>query len=292
MKIIITISIIACVLILQSFNDTKPAYKLFDKNGKETNYSEMLKMAKDADIVFFGELHNNPISHWLQYELTKDLHKEKEGKIILGAEMFESDNQLIMNEYLKGTIAESKFEDEARLWPNYSTDYKPLVSFAKENNLAFIATNIPRRYASVVFNKGFEGLESLDDEAKRFIAPLPVDYDENLDCYKNMMKMGGMGKGMGKTNENFPKSQAIKDATMAHFITKNHKENYISIHYNGSYHSDNYQGIVWYVKNKNKKLKIFTITTVTQAELDKLSDEYINMADFIIVVPETMTTTY
>jgi uncharacterized iron-regulated protein len=29
-----------------------------------------------------------------------------------------------------------------QLWSNYQTDYRPLVDFAKENNLRFIATNI------------------------------------------------------------------------------------------------------------------------------------------------------
>lgn len=78
--------------------------------------------------------------------------------LILGAEMFESDNQVILNEYLAGLISQSSFENEARLWPNYKTDYKPLVEFAKTNKLQFVASNVPRRYASLVNSKGFEDL--------------------------------------------------------------------------------------------------------------------------------------
>ena len=96
------------------------------------------------------------------------------GDITLGAEMFEADNQLILNEYLSGHISEKSFKKEARLWPNYSTDYAPLVDFAKDSNLIFVATNIPRRYASVVYKRGFQGLDELDAQAKLYIAPLPV----------------------------------------------------------------------------------------------------------------------
>ena len=108
----------------------KPAYKLFKENGKKVKYDKMVEAAKGADMVLFGEHHTNPISHWLQIELTKALFEEKGGDLVLGAEMFETDNQLILDEYLAELITEVKFEEEARLWKNYNTDYKPLVLFA------------------------------------------------------------------------------------------------------------------------------------------------------------------
>ena len=100
--------------------------------------------------VFFGENHNDPISHWLQFELTKSLFNKHKTNLMLGAEMIESDNQIQLNEYLRGFIREKDFEKESKLWTNYKTDYKPLVNFAKENNLHFVATNVPRRFASMV----------------------------------------------------------------------------------------------------------------------------------------------
>ncbi|HBF87771.1 MAG TPA: iron-regulated protein [Bacteroidales bacterium] len=269
----------------------KPAYNLFDKSGKEVAYKMMIDELNKADVVFFGELHNNSIAHWLQFEITKDLYTTHDKKIVLGAEMFESDNQLIMNEYLKGIILEPKFEEEARLWPNYETDYKPLVNFAKENNLNFVACNIPRRYASVVFSGGFEALNNLSNEAKQYIAPLPIEYNPELKCYKDMTQMsGGMGHKM--TNENLPKAQAAKDATMAHFIAKNHAKGSIFIHYNGSYHSDNYQGIITYLKKTNPELKIATITTVESNDLTQITEEAKQSADFIINVNENVTKTH
>jgi uncharacterized iron-regulated protein len=64
-------------------------------------------------------------------------------KLNFGAEMFESGNQLVVNEYVKGLYTDDKMTPEiTQLWSNYQTDYRPLVDFAKENNLRFIATNI------------------------------------------------------------------------------------------------------------------------------------------------------
>ncbi|MBN2729559.1 MAG: ChaN family lipoprotein, partial [Bacteroidales bacterium] len=95
----------------------KPAYRLVDNTGADIEYSALVSKMAEYDVVFIGEYHNNSINHWLELQFTKDLFKEKEGKIILGAEMFESDVQLIMNEYLAGKVKDRNFEDEAKLWP-------------------------------------------------------------------------------------------------------------------------------------------------------------------------------
>ncbi len=273
--------------VFTAFKSDKPAYSLFNKEGKPVKYEKMLKQLEGADIVLFGELHYNPISHWLQLELTKDLYGSKGDELILGAEMFESDNQLILDEYLTGVIFESRFEAEARLWPNYKTDYKPLIDFAWDEDLKFVASNVPRRYASLVSSKGFEGLDELSENAKQFMAPLPIPYDSTLACYTNMLEMN---EGDNK-NPNFPKAQALKDATMAHFILENWEEGKLLLHYHGAYHSQNFESIYWYLKRQNPQLKIATITTVSQKAVNPLLEENTGTADFTICVDENMTKT-
>ena len=267
------------------FSQEKKAYQLFNKKGKKVNYSKLLKAAEKAEVVLFGEYHNNAISHWLQLELTKDLAYKK--AIILGAEMIEADNQKQLDQFLKGEINQKQLDSTARLWPNYKTDYKPLVEFAKENNIPFIATNIPRRFASLVSKKGFEGLENLTSEEKTWVAPLPIVYDSELPGYVNMMKIMG-----DHASPNMPKAQAIKDATMAYFIQKNLKEKSIFIHFNGTYHSDNFEGIYWYLKKTAPNLEILTIATIEQKELKKISTEDYNKADYILVIDEDVTKTH
>jgi uncharacterized iron-regulated protein len=265
------------------------AFQLFDIEGRQVSFGEMVQALQDAEVIFFGEQHNNPIAHWMQLELTRALHEEAGEQLVLGAEMFEADNQLLLDEYLGGLISESNFEKEARLWNNYMTDYKPLVLFAKKNDLNFVATNIPRRYANLVYHEGMEALEQLSPEAKAYIAPLPVEVPMELPCYKNMMSvMGGHGDG----SPNLIKAQAIKDATMAHFIHNNRREGHLLLHYNGSYHSDHKEGIAWYLNQYKPGVRIKNIATVEQVAVDTLEEEHLGKADFILCVPANMTKTY
>ena len=283
MKKIIT-SILLFATILSAAQDKK-AYQIFDKNGKKTSYEKLLKAGEKSEVVFFGEYHDNSVVHWLQLEFTKDLAQKKD--LVLGAEMLEADNQKQLDQYLKGEINQKQLDSSARLWKNYKTDYKPLVDFAKEKKFSFIATNVPRRYASLVFKKDLVALDSLSAQEKSWIAPLPIEFDINLPGYKSMMGMQG-----GHEGDKMPKAQAIKDATMAYFINKNRKENSIFVHYNGTYHSDNYEGINWYLKKLDADIKIVTIAMVEQKDITKLEAEHYNKADFILVIDEDVTKTY
>ncbi len=284
------ILLILTSFLLLSFTAThKQAYQIFDKKGKVSSYKKMLQAAKKADVILFGELHNNPICHWLQLELTKDLHAHKQNQLVLGAEMFEADNQLLINEYLQDLISEKSFEKEARLWPNYKTDYKPLLSYAKANNLPFIASNIPRRYASMVYKKGLSSLDSLSEQAKKYIAPLPIEVDLSLPNYQSLLEMAGHSD---PNPSHFPHSQAVKDATMAYFIVQTCTNRTQFLHFNGAYHSNNFEGIFWHLKQQKKQLKILTISSVEQVSISLLDKEFIDLADFVITIPESMTKTY
>jgi uncharacterized iron-regulated protein len=201
--------------------------------------------------------------------------------------MIEADNQPQLNQYLAGEINQKKFDSVARLWNNHKTDYKPLVDYAKEKHFPFIATNVPRRFASMVYKGGFEALEKLTAEEKTWIAPLPFPYDATLPGYVKMLEMAG-----GHGGDNLPKAQAVKDATMGYFIAQNLKPGTVFVHYNGSYHSDNFEGINWYLKKDKPGVKIVTIATVSQKEVSKLEKEYLQKADFILVIDEDMTKTF
>ena len=280
----ITFSIFLFATIISVAQDKK-AYQIFDKKGKKSSYDKVLKASEKTDVVLFGEIHDNSVVHWLQLEFTKDLAQRK--PLVLGAEMLEADNQKQLDQYLKSEINQKQLDSSARLWKNYKTDYKPLVDFAKDKKINFIATNVPRRYASLVFKKDLVALDSLSALEKSWIAPLPIEFDINLPGYKGMMSMQG-----GHAGEKMPKAQAIKDATMAYFINKNRKENSIFVHYNGTYHSDNYEGINWYLRKLDADIQIVTIAMVEQKDISKLEAEHYNKADFVLVIDEDVTKTH
>ena len=178
----------ALLLAFNSIGQEKKAYQFFDQQGNKIDYGQVINLVKPSDILLFGELHNNPVCHWLQLEVTSDLYQSN-NNLILGAEMFESDDQIVLDEYLGGKIKERHFKKESKLWNNYGTDYSPLVEFANANKLRFVATNVPRRYASLVAREGVEGLKDLDKKSKKLMAPIPFKFDPKTPGYEEMMQM-------------------------------------------------------------------------------------------------------
>ncbi|MFN5790248.1 MAG: ChaN family lipoprotein, partial [Bacteroidota bacterium] len=88
-KSLFSINLIALTLILTvNFLRAQEhaAYLIFNNKGEKVDYEQVKKKSAENEVVFFGELHNNPISHWLQLKLTSDLFDLKDGKLILGAE--------------------------------------------------------------------------------------------------------------------------------------------------------------------------------------------------------------
>lgn len=260
---------------------TAVSHKILNGKLKKSSFKKLVKKARSADVVFFGEIHDDAISHWLQLKLVKELDKDHE--VVIGMEMFERDMQKALNAFMQSEIDLETLEDTVSLWNNYKTDYAPIVEYAKENNISVVASNIPRKYARQVYKGGFEVLNQLSEEERSYVAPLPVPYDAELPGYQNMLKMVE-----GHGGDNFPKAQAIKDATMAYSISETVLNNAKYVHLNGKYHSDNKEGIIWYLNQYKPKLKIMTITVL------RGNDEEIkrNVADFLILVDEDMLKTF
>ncbi|MFV0200341.1 ChaN family lipoprotein [Empedobacter falsenii] len=274
----------------------KKVYQIYNKNERKTDFGKMIKELSKYDVVLFGEHHNNAVNHWLQLQTTKALYEVKGNQLILGAEMFERHQQNQLTNYLKGTISDIEFQKNTKLWSNYKTDYKPLVDFAKEKNLDFIATSVTRQYASYVSKNGLESLDTISTNEKLLLARLPITIDYEAPGYPEMIKM--MGDHVGIKAKQFVAAQALKDATMAESILNNWNENALFLHYNGDYHSKNYGGIYWYLKFFRPNLKIAVIEILETADLnEKLSvikskNENITTTEFIIVFPKDSPKSY
>lgn len=278
----------------QTTKNEKPAYLIFDSKGELVDFSSLISDISNADICLFGELHNDPISHWLEIELIKEFNLAKNKQLIVGAEMWERDNQLLIDEaFVHKFYDEAMYLESSKLWSNTKPDYLPILQYCAKNNLKFIGTNIPRRYARMVSRSGIESLNSLSELAKTYIAPLPILIDLNEYSYKTMIQDMPQGNTMKMTNpENLAKAQAVKDATMAYFIQKETMPGYLFFHFHGEFHSAFYSGIFFYLKQYNPKLKVKSISIVKQENINVLDKENLNRADYIIVVPESMSVTY
>lgn len=279
---------------MAGFRGDRPAYQLFTQTGKSTSFDKLVRDAARADVVLFGELHNNPICHWLQLQLTRELVQARGNQLVLGAEMFEADNQKALSGYVSGQLSANEFAQQARLWPNYTTDYRPVVELARDKKLSFIATNVPRRFASLVAKQGLPALDTLSSSDKRLMASLPLTVDLTLPGYKGMLDMMGThgGQARGNAAENFARAQALKDATMARFILENWKPGQTFLHLNGDYHSKNFEGIVWYLRQQKPDLNIVTISSVEAEAILKAQPDWKGLGTYVLAIPADMTKTY
>jgi uncharacterized iron-regulated protein len=296
-------SLLLLLPLLLAFRADKPAYVIYTETGRAASYDKLLDEAAKADVVLFGELHNNPICHWLELQLTRDLARERGSNLVLGAEMFETDNQQPLTKYVNGQLSAKEFAGQARLWPNYDTDYKPVVDVAREQKIPFVATNVPRRYASLVARNGLTLLDTATAESKKLMATLPLKVDLNLPGYKAMLTMmeghgggpaasGGSMQGGGSPADNFAKAQALKDATMARFILDNWKPGQTLLHFNGDYHSKNFDGIVWYLRQQKSDLTIVTISSVEAEVITKAKPDWKGLGTYVLAIPADMTKTH
>ncbi len=286
MRIIGTICLLFALTI--GFAQELDAYRIYDQDGMQIDFGTMSKSLSKQDVVLFGELHNDPIGHWLQLKLAQSLDEQSD--LVLGAEWFERDDQLIINEYLEGTISIDYLKKEAKVWPNYETDYKPILEFARENKIDFIATNVPRRYAWMVSKKGSAVLEGLSAESKGLMPALPFSVTEGDVGYEDMKAI--MGHGHGHINiDDIVAAQALKDYTMATSVFNNCEKGQLFLHYNGSFHSQKFSGIVGYLLAAEPKLKIGVIASVSSDSME-WNEEWEGLGTYTLVVPEEMTKTH
>lgn len=277
--------VLSIALSIGTIAQVRPAYMLFNANGKKISYDRMLRTVRTGDIILFGEEHDDPIAHWLQLLVAQDLAAQ--GPLIMGAEMIEADDQAALDRYLRGEIDQAGLDTLARLWTNHPTDYAPLVDLAKEKQLPFVACNVPRRYARAVSKGGFAALDTIPENERTWIAPLPIAYDPTLPGYVKMLTLMG-----DHASPEMAMAQALKDATMAHFIAKYATKGTRFLHFNGSFHSDFHEGIGWYLDRARPELSRVTIATVTQEQVDRLEPEHFGQADIIICVDTAIPGTH
>ena len=282
-------------MLLTSFRlGERPAYRLFTAQGSPADYDQMLGELAQADVVLFGEQHNDALAHWLELQVAKDLARLKPpGQFVLGLEMFERDVQPLLARYTTGALPDSALERQARPWPNYATDYRPLLQFARAHQLPLIGTNAPRPFARTVAQGSLKALAGLPATDRALLAPLPLKVDYELPGYKNMAAMFGNSPAHGGGGaQNIIQAQALKDATMAYFISQGRQPGQTLLHLNGAYHSDHHDGIVAYLRQYAPKLQVRTLSVVTQEQLQTLDSAQLNVADFVIVVPIDAPKTY
>lgn len=257
-------------------------FKVYDTQKRTlVNLDEIISKMALADVLFFGEEHNDSVGHYLEATVFKKIAEAYPGKSALTMEMFHRDIQPVLNEFLSGIISEKNFIKEARAWNNYK-DYKPMITFAKANGIPVIAGNAATRYSNAVTMNGLTVLNNLNKASRQNLAPIPIDTASGLYYDKFIETLGGHSMGSMKIFQ----TQNLWDATMAWSIAEFAKsnKNWKILQINGRFHSDEHLGTVAQLKKYAPKLRILTISSFAAEDFKSPNwSEYEKLGDFVIV---------
>lgn len=262
--------------------------KWYSSKGKVLSFNQVSSKLATADVILYGELHNNPYSHYIEQKLLDTLHTMTDS-LVLGLEMFERDDQLIFDEVFKGFISQDVAIDQLRKWSNFKTDYKPIIENAWSRNIQVVASNVPRRYARAVSQKGLSVLSQFSELAQNYFYHLDSLSAKDQKNYESVKKM--LETHMGENVKKYVQAQALKDATMAESILNYSSKNSKVLHLHGNMHSKNKLGIAYYLKKMDPTLNIMVISTVESDSL-KWQNQWTQMGDVVLVIDQKFPKSY
>lgn len=240
-----------------------------------------------ADVVVLGEQHDSAAVHRTHFDLLRHLRARRQN-IVIAMEMFERDVQNVLLEYLSGLIDEATFLQKARPWPNYATDYRPVVEFAKQKGLVVLAANAPRALAQQVGKLGITSVAGNPHVARETTAP----EDEYWDAFQATMgdHAGTLGEG---AMQRFYQAQCLKDDTMAETIADHLRarqrvgERPLVVLIAGQFHTDHRRGTVARLKSRMPELDIRVLSTETVGDgAHAIYASPRSVGDYVVVVPK------
>lgn len=275
---------LSLLLALPCFLLAQNHYKVYSTaQHKVVSLDEVINSMAKADVLFYGEEHNDTIQHKTELLLLQKLNAKYPGKLALSLEMFETDVQPVVNEYLTGLITEKFLISDARAWPNYKTDYRPLVELAKANHLQVIAANAPGRYVNLTNRKGLTALQQLSPQALACLPPLPIDTAAGAYYEKFSQLMGGHGSMGGMQ---LYQAQNLWDATMGWSIARFYKSHagYKILQVNGGFHSEDQLGTVTQLKHYASGIRTLTIAAYADENFANPDwNKYNGKGDYVII---------
>ena len=189
-----------------------PTHLVSTADDTTVTVAEAADVLAAADVVALGEMHDTPAVHELHLALIQELHARRGRDLVIAMEMFERDVQTKLLMYLSGDLDEGRFREDARPWPNYVRDYRPVVQFAKRNGIIVLAANAPRPQAAKVAREGLAAVAGEPHVARTVSAP-EDDYWEAF-----LVAMKGHPGVTAERMQRMYQAQCLKDDTMAESI--------------------------------------------------------------------------
>ncbi len=260
------------------------------------DFESMLAEVAHADVLFLGEQHDDAGTHRLETATLEGLARRR-GNIVLAMEMFERDVQPLLDGYLGGRTTEAAFLAGSRPWPRYASDYRPMVELARALRWPVVASDVPRRLASLVSRRGLTTiLDSISMTDRAYAAREVIcPHDDYFGRFaKTMSDMPSHSGDSTKETasektaaiERIYQAQCIKDETMGESIAVAFgaaPPRPLVVHVNGAFHSDYGLGTAERVKRRLPGRHVEVVSFVPIKDLDAVTSKPDHtLADYIV----------
>ena len=180
------------------------------QNNNEILLADAIDDLKKNRIILVGEHHTNQNHHFGQLNVIQSL-KEAGVQVAIGLEMFKSDNQQALDQWVSGNISEADFQKiYYGNWTYPWSAYRMIFEYAKKEKIPMIGLNVPRDITRQVSRRGFN---SLTEEQKGKLADVSCRVDKE---YMDYIKRAFGGHGHGELNFTyFCEAQLVWDSAMA-----------------------------------------------------------------------------
>ena len=193
------------------------------KKGTVLSFDALIDQISSKDLIFIGEVHDNPEHHLIQVQILQAL-LDCCGPATIAMEFFQETQQPVLNRYLQSELDEDAFLKEIKWKNSWGFDYsfyRPLMLLAKHHGYSVLAINAPQ---SVVKKVARHGLKSLDAEEREKLA---VDIDLSNEAHRAYVRKAYERHAHGdlKEFEYFYEAQCVWEDTMAENLAEYLKEN-------------------------------------------------------------------
>lgn len=256
--------------------------RVFDTRRKAfSDFEVMLADLARADAVFVGEQHDDPNTHRLELAIMEGLTR-RGVPVVVAMEMFERDVQSLLDRYVSGAVTEEQFLKDARPWPRYATDYRPIIEFARAHKLPIVASNVPRHIAAEVGKKGMSVIDSLG--ADRALAARDLKCPTGGSYYDRFVAAMGGHEG---ANPNFYFAQCVKDETMGEAVADafaKSTDRVTVVHINGAFHSDYGEGSAEAARRRmpGRRIAVVSMLPVDDIDAEKPDDDDVKRGDYLV----------
>ena len=249
--------------------------------------SKLIQVVQPGSVVILSEIHTLKSHHQNQMNFINELEKISDSKISIGFEMFDINEQNLLDDYSDKLISAEQLKSYVSLSKDWFDFYLPLLKFTQNPESQAVALNAPKWLTSKIARVGIDQLSNYEKLL------IPTDFALGDEMYlERFQEVSHIPKDKIK---NYFEAQCMWDDIMAdtarEFILSNPKGILVIIV--GDFHAAYYGGLPKRLRQRGVA-NIVTISQVSTAglnekekdELIKPHSRYGRRADYIWVSEE------